>query len=240
MPYFLIIALQAFCIYHAYKNKNSYYWFFAIIFLPILGSLIYLVTQVFNKRDLDVVKNEITTIINPTKKVNDLQKKLDFADTFQNRVNLADALHESGNHKGAIEQYEKALSDDGHKDLSPIKNMIAAYYQVEDYKNVIFYAEKVTSKPDFKGSTTQFLYGLALEKEGQSEKAEENLRAMDKRYSHYEERYALAQFLIEKGKPEDAKEILSEIILESEHMSRPNRRNYGAVIAEVEKLISTL
>ncbi|WP_024770727.1 tetratricopeptide repeat protein [Aquimarina macrocephali] len=240
MPYFLIIALQGFCIYHAIKNKNNYYWFFVIIFLPVLGSVIYLLTQVFSKKDLDVVQDEIVNVINPTKKIDDLQKQLDFAETFQNRVNLADALLEIKDYPNAINEYEVALSTNYDEDAGVVKKLIEGYYQTKNYDKVIFCAEKINAKPDFKGSRSQFLYGLALEEIGQSEKAEDNLRQIDQRYSNYQERYILAQFLVEKGKNEEAKEILSEILTESQHMSKPNRSKYQGVVNDVKKLASSL
>jgi hypothetical protein len=88
MHYYLIIALQAFCIYHLYKNKNEYYWIFIIIFLPVLGSLIYLIVNVYNKRDAEKIQEGLATIINPTKRITDLERKLGFSDTFQNKINL--------------------------------------------------------------------------------------------------------------------------------------------------------
>ncbi len=240
MPYFLVIALQAFCVYHAIKNRNDYYWFFVIIFLPAIGSVIYLFTQVFNKKDLDTVQNEIATVINPSKKIQDLQKQLDFADTFQNRIHLADAFLEIKEYTNAINEYETALNGNYDTDLGVVKKLVEGYYQIQNYEKAIFCAKKIINKPDFKGSRSQFLYGLSLEEQGQSEEAEKQLRQIDQRYSNYNERYMLAQFLVEKGKTEDAREILSEIITESQHMTKLNRNRYRTVVNDVKKLISSL
>ncbi|MFD2565235.1 CDC27 family protein [Aquimarina rubra] len=240
MPYFLIIALQAYCIYHAIKNRNEYYWYFLILFLPVIGSVIYLVTQVFNKKDLDVVQNEIVSVINPTKKVNDLKKQVEFADTFQNRIHLGDALYEIGDYNAGIGEYEIALNGNYKSDSGVVKKLLEGYYQTSQFDKVIFCAEQIHQKADFKGSRSQFLYGLALEKSGRSEEAEENLRPIDQRYSNYEERYILAQFLIEKGKIAESREILEEIILESQHMSKPNRNKYRGVVNNVKKLMASI
>ncbi len=240
MQYFLILALQGFCIYHAIKNKNNYYWFFVILFLPVIGSVIYLFTQVFNKKDLDVVQKEVINVINPTKKINDLQKQLDFADTFQNRINLADVLLETGDYVNAIKEYETAINEDYTKDTGVVKKLIEGYSYIKNYDKVISCAEYISAKPDFKRSRSQFLYGLALAEKEQPEKAEEQLRQIDQRYSNYKERYILAQFLIEKGKTEDAKEILLEIVTESDHMSKPNKNKYREVISDVKKLVASV
>ncbi|KAA1247934.1 CDC27 family protein [Aquimarina sp. RZ0] len=240
MPYFLIIALQGFCVYHAIKTRNEYYWFFVIIFLPVIGSIIYLVTQVFNKKDLDTVQKSIVNVANPTKKITELKNRVEFADTFQNRVDLGDALYEIGDYKGGIIEYEVVLQSNYHTDIGVIKKILEGYYRIEAYEKVILYAEKIINEPGFKGSTSQFLYGLSLAEEGKTKEAEEHLRSIDQRYSHYEERYTLAQFLIEIGKTMDAREILSDIVSESEHMSKNNRNQYRGVVNDVKKLLDTL
>ena len=109
MFYYLIVALQVFCIYHLYKNRNPIYWVFIILFIPVIGSIIYLFMQVYNKRDAAVITEEITSIINPTKKIKELQAKLEFSDTFQNKVDLADAYLETNDVEAAIKHYEMAL-----------------------------------------------------------------------------------------------------------------------------------
>ena len=62
MLYYLIIGLQIYCAYHAYKNRNNMYWYFIIFFVPVIGCIIYLLTQVINKRDVTNSIEEITTI----------------------------------------------------------------------------------------------------------------------------------------------------------------------------------
>jgi len=72
---YIIVALQAFCIYHVIKNRNQYFWIFIIIFIPAIGSIIYLITQVYNKRDASIIKENLTSVLIPSKKVKDLEKK---------------------------------------------------------------------------------------------------------------------------------------------------------------------
>ncbi|WP_452228721.1 hypothetical protein [Lacinutrix sp. MEBiC02404] len=240
MYYYVIIALQAYCIYHLIKNRNPYYWIFLIIFLPFIGCLIYLITQVYNKRDAEKVTNEIVTLINPTKKIKDLEKKLEFSETYQNRINLADAYLANKEYQNAISYYEKALDSDYQNDFYVIKSLITCYYNTESYDEVVRYSEKIIEHPEFKKSKTQFFYGLALEKLERIAEAETQLRAIDVRYSNYDERLVLAKFLMAKNKTEDAKEILNEISIESEHMTKMNKKIYKATISEVAKLLKTL
>ncbi len=240
MAYYLVVALQVFCVYHLYKNKNDYYWVFLIIFLPLIGCAIYLITQVYNKRDVDKIQSEITTIINPTKKVRDLEKTLAFSETFQNRINLADAYFEIKDYPNAIIHYEEAISKDFHNDTYAILQLIKSYHYSNDYEKVVFYSEKVENTTDFKGSQSQFFYGLSLARLGQNEKAEKHLKAIDTRYSNYEERLVLAEYLLSQSKNTEAKDLLNEIYTESQYMTKPNRRTYRFTIKRVEQLLNTL
>ncbi len=240
MYYYLIIALQVYCLYHLYNNRNAYYWWFIILFLGPIGCVIYLITQVYNKRDAEKITSEITHIINPTKKIKDLEKQLQFSESYQNRVNLADALLENKDYNNAISNYLEAIEGNMQNDFYVIKQLIEAYFNIEDCESVVLYAEKIKEHSEFKKSRSQFLYGLALERLGKFDEAETNLRSIDIRYSFYNERLIFAKFLISRKKETEAKEILEEIYTESQHMTKPNKRLFRVTIQEVEKLLQDL
>ena len=240
MHYYLVLALNGYCLYHMYTNRRPYYWFFIIMFVPVVGSIIYIITQVYNKRDAEKITNEVVHIINPTKKVKDLEKRLEFSESYQNRLNLADAYLEIKDYNNAIPHYLEVLEDRSQNNFYPTKQLIEACFNIEDCDKVIIYAEKIKDHPEFKKSRTQFLYGLALERIGKIEEAETNLRQIDIRYSFYEERLILAKFLLSIKKDDVAVEILKEVNTEASHMTKPNKRLYRATILEVEKLLKEL
>lgn len=240
MHYYLIVALQAFCIYHAFTKHKPYYWFFVIFFIPVIGSVIYIITQVYNKNDADKIQDEITSIINPTKKIKDLEKKLEFSDTYTNRVELADAYMQNNDMPNAILNYKKTLKDKDQNDLFARQRLVLCYFKMKDYKGVLEHAEKMYNAPEFKGSKQQFCYGLALKELGEIENAEVELKQIDKPYSNYDERLELAKFYLENNRYKEGKDLLMEISAESKHMTKPNRRIYKSTIVEVERLLKTL
>lgn len=240
MHYYLILLLQGYCIYHMYKNRNPYYWVFLIMFLPGIGCAIYLITQVYNKRDAEKITTEITHIINPTKKINDLEKQLQFSESYQNRVNLADAYLEIKDYNNAISHYLEALEGNQQNDLYVFKKLIECYFNVEDFEKVVLYAEKIIDHSEFKKSRSQFLYGLALERIGKVDEAETNLKAIDVRYSFYNERLVYAKFLLSRNKTKAGKDVLEEISAESQHMTKPNKRLFKSTTLEVEKLLKEM
>ncbi|WP_439127596.1 hypothetical protein, partial [Polaribacter sp.] len=209
MLYYLTVALQGFCIYHAYKNSKNYYWYFIIIFLPLLGCGIYLFTQVFNKKDVSVITEEITNIVNPTKKIKELQQELAFSNTFQNKINLADAFAENVDFENAILYYQKALEGNFRDDPHTINKLVKCYFEIKDYQKVIENSEKINLDKEFKDSI--YFFGLALEKEGFINKAEKELRKIDLRYSNYFERLEFANFYLRNNERDKAKQLLTEI-----------------------------
>ncbi|MCB4799547.1 hypothetical protein [Neotamlana laminarinivorans] len=223
-----------------YKNRIPYYWIFLILFLPVVGCIIYLITQVYNKRDAEKITSEITTIINPTKKIKDLENKLEFSETYQNRIDLADAFLETKDYSNAIKHYKETLKDKSQNNFYATTQLIKAYVGIQDFENVIFYAEKIKDHSEFKKSRSQYYYGMALKQLNKIEEAEYNLKAIDIRYSFYEERLALAKFLLEIKKETEAKDVLNEIFNESRHMTKTNKRLYRSTISEVQKLLKEL
>lgn len=240
MYFYLIIALQGYCVYHCYTNRNEYYWILAIIFLPVVGSLIYLFLNVVQKRDVDTIQKSVTSVINPTKKITDLQKQLKFAETFENRVALADAYLEAEQYQNAIRAYEASLTDVFKEDFYVISKLQEAYYFSSNFEMTLKYANRIKDNLKFKKSRAAFLYALTLEKQGDVEQAEIYLKTFDAPYSRYQERLELAKFFIRHSKISDAKELLEEIVTESEGMSKPGYRQNRQLIHKAKELLASV
>lgn len=240
MYFYVVLAFQIYCIYHMYKNGKSYYWAILIFLVPLLGCIIYLITQIYNKQDAEKLTSEITHVINPTKKLNDFEARLKFSDSYQNRLNLADAFFEAKDYSSAITHYLIILEDTSQNNFYATTQLIEAYFNIENFEKVITYTNKIKERTQFKKSRTQFLYGLALDQTGATEAAEANLRQIDVPYSFYEERLGLAKFLLANKKSEDASIILKDVKMESSRMTKMNQRIYRATIIEVEQLLKTI
>ncbi len=238
MYYYLILALQVYCAYHAYTNRNHYYWYFAILFLPLVGCLIYLFINVIRKSDVDQMQDNLVSVINPTKKITDLQKKFKFAATFENQVALADAYLEAEHYDLAIENYNAALKDVFKEDFYVLSKLQEAYYFSSRFDKSLEYAERLKKCPKFKKSKSAFLYALASEKKGNVKQAEDILKTFDGPYARYQERLELAKFFIRNDKPKEAEELLNEIVTESEGMSKTSFRQNRILIKKTKELLS--
>lgn len=238
--YYLILFIQGYCLYHIYNNKKPYYWYFIVFFVPIVGPIIYFLINIYNKRDAEKIQNELTSIINPTKKVKDLERALEFSNSYTNQIALADAYIEIGDMPNAINNYKATLKDSDQNDLYARQQLVLSYFQLEDFIGVVEQAEKIKDRREFEGSKQQFCYGLALNELGKHDQAEAELKQIDRPYSNYHERLQLAKFYLDKGRLEEGRALLEELSSESQHMTKHNRRLYRNTINEVERLLKSL
>lgn len=240
MYYYLIIGLQLYCLYHIYQHRKPYYWYFLIFFIPVLGPIIYFIFNIYDEKEAEKIQKEITSIINPTKKIKDLEKALEFSDSYTTRIDLADAYVENGDMTNAIANYKHTLRDTDQSELYAKQQLVLCYFQLEDYIGVLEHSEKITNRSEFTGSKQQFCYGLALKALGDADKAEAQLKQIDRPYSNYQERLELAKFYLENNRRSEGIELLKEIASEAQYMTKNNRRLYRSTINEVERLLKSL
>src|SRR4051794_34999718 len=102
----VIILMQAICVIHCIRKGNSNNWIWLIIFLPVAGAIAYILSEVVTRSRVEQVQAGVTTVLNPSGKIKKLEQQLKFSDTFNNRVQLADAYLANGHTEKAIALYE--------------------------------------------------------------------------------------------------------------------------------------
>lgn len=218
--YYLVLVLQAVCVFHCIRKGNSYQWIWLIVFLPAIGGLIYLFSEIITKRDVESVKNNLDTVIRPSGRVRDLEKQVDFSDTFENRIALADAYLENGRYDDAIRLYTADRTGLFEKDPHLNLQLIRAFSATEKYEEVIQSAQLIMRHPDFQKAHEHVLYALALEKTGKLAEAEAELAAFGGKYSNFEGRYHYGCFLKRNGRNTEAKQIFEDILQSGDKMTR--------------------
>jgi hypothetical protein len=226
--YFMEVALQAFCVFHCLRKHNENRWIWIIVFLPLVGCLMYLFTEVFSGHPVRSITSEVAPLINPGGSVRKLEQQLQFSDTFQNRMALADAYLYKGLTEKAIELYEDSLKGLFAENEYGLMQLITAYGKVGRYEDIIPLAAKVYRSPQFHPSKAHILYAEALEQTGHIELAEKEYRAMCSRFSAFEARCRHGQFLRRAGRNGEARQLFSELVQESRQLNaREKRGNRG-------------
>ena len=224
MPYFFIVGLQIICILHWIKYKPDGWWIFLIIFLPGIGSLIYLFSNILTGKEIEMASQSLVSIVNPSGKIVRLEKAFQFSDTFENKIALADAYQEAEFYDQSIELYESSLTGVFDDNKHVIHQLITAYWELEQYEKVCSIVNEKVKENQFFRNQDRFLYAKSLEKLGQLDEAETALKALNIRYSNLEMRVYYGQFLIKKQERDLAAEIFEEILEEANHLEPRDRR----------------
>lgn len=223
--YYLVIGLQAICAFHCIRRGNQQKWIWLIVFLPLIGCFIYIFTEIINKNQIQGVQSNISSALNPSGRIRKLEDNLRFSNTFNNNIALADAYLSTGRTDEAIEIYERSLTGAFSENEHVLTKLINAYYEKERYNDVVTIVSKVYRQLKFNRSREHMLYALALDKLGNTEKAENEFKMMNGNFSYYEPRYEYGLFLERIGRIDDSIMIFEEITAEEKHLSSAERRD---------------
>jgi hypothetical protein len=222
--YYLVVILQVVCVIHCVRKGRQTGWIWFLVFVPLIGSLVYIFVEVFNRQDIQKVQSGMTMVFNPGGSVRRLEENLRFSDTFANRIALADAYLGTGNTDRAIELYESSLEGNFTENEYVLSQLIIAYYQKRRFTDIIPIGKKIYKLPQFARSRAHILYAAALGYAGYYDEAEKEFKTMKGRFANYEARYYYALLLAGTDRANEAKAIFSEMLSELSYLSSRERR----------------
>lgn len=238
--YYITAGLQLICVIHCIRKGNQGKWIWIIVFVPLIGGIAYIFTEMFTGREVRQVQSGLGSLINPSGSIRKLEENLRFSDTFNNRIALADAYLATGQTDKAVELYEGSYTGAFTENEQLLKQLIIAYSLQQRYKDVVTMAKKLYSTPQFARSQAHLLYAMALEHTDKIDEAEKEFKFMNVRYSHFEARYQYGLFLQRGHRIQEAKEIFNSIIDESTHLSSRERSGNRQWIAKAREELKQL
>lgn len=234
-----VLLLQAFCVYHAYRNNAEQRWYWLIIFFPLVGCIIYLVDNFYNRKNIQTIAKGVQEVINTNYRLEQLEKAMRFNNSLANKTNLADAYVQYARYPEAIELYTDCLAGFMSDDPTLRIKLLQTHFLNRDYDSTIAVGETLASEKSFEKAEEKVSYAWALHYTGRTDRAGEVFDAMDKSFTNYHQRLEYCKFLQQTSKPEVLKEKLSELFGEIEHMQRSERRLKRDVIREIKDLYET-
>lgn len=235
-----VLLLEAFCLYHAYKNKKDRMWYWIILLLPLIGSIIYLFDNVFNQINSNAINDELKSLVNSNRKVQHLEKALQFADTIVNKTALADEYVRLARYTEAIALYGSCLEGYNADDPDILVKLLKTNYLNHNYKEAIANGLKLEGRKEFENSEERIAYALAMHHQNDTVSAKQVFESMDVPYTNYQHRLEYCRLLLETGQKHEAKDKLQEILSEFDHMDRLERRHKKDVYGELTKLCLSL
>jgi hypothetical protein len=240
--YVVTVVLQIICIVHCIRKGRQTNWIWLLIFIPLIGSVVYIFTEMFSGNEIQQVQSGVSGVFNPGGKIRKLENNLKFSDTFNNRLMLADAYLAAGHTERAIDLYESSLTGNFIGNEYLLSQLIIAYFQVKRYEDLIRVAKKIHDRPQFARSKQHIYYAMALDFTGKKEEAEAEFKMMKGKFSNFEARYQYGCFLERAGIKEEARQLFNEVLSEVTHLSPLERRNnskwFALIKEELKKLKS--
>lgn len=231
-----LLLLQAFCLYHAYRNNAEQRWYWFIIFFPGIGCLIYVFHHFYNRNNLRTLTQNVKEVVNSNYRIEQLEKTLRFADNVSNRTNLADAYVAYGRYKDAIGLYKECLS--GFMADDPVLRMklLQACFLDQDYGSACAYGSDLEQEKSFRNADARMAYAWALYYTGQPEASEAIFRDMDRSFTNYRQRLEYCKFMKETGKADALKSKLADLMEEVNHMESSERKVNREVVRQIREL----
>jgi hypothetical protein len=235
-----VFLLQAFCVYHAYRNNVEQRWYWLILFFPLVGCLIYLFHNFNNVSTLKNLEENVKSVVINNYRIEQLEKALRFSDSLKNKINLADEYVKVTRYGDAIGLYESCMQGFMADDPSLKMKLLQAHFMNGNYQSAVDQGNSLTLEKTFKNAEQRVVFAWALHQTGQSALAESTFADMDKSFSNYYHRLEYCKFLVLTEKIELAKAKLTDLMQEFDHVKGPERRLNRNTFREIKDLYAGL
>lgn len=231
-----LLLLQAFCIYHAYRNGADQRWYWFILLFPGIGSAFYLFHHYYNRNNINSIAESVKEVVNSNYKIEQLEKAFRFSDNLKNRINLADAYVSLQRYDEAIKLYLDGLTGIMADDPGIRLKLLDAYFLSKNYGQVLVIGRELEHEKSFRNSLQRISYAWAFHFENQPEAAEKVFRDLNKSHTNFIHRIEYCKYLQAVSMADEFKSVLEDLIEEFEHMQGPQRRLHRDTIRAARQL----
>ncbi len=213
----LTLAVQAGLIVHVIKTGRNTLWIWAIALLPAAGSLAYIVVEIlpdiFGGRTARRTRAGVQRIIDPNRDLRQAAAEVEISGNVDARRRLAEELYQRGQYTEAIAAYQGGLRGIFEHDPTLLLGLGRAQYAAGDFAAARASLERLTlHNPEFKSADGRLLYARTLEAQNALEEAEREYSAVAAGYPGAEARLRYALLLKRRGKSEEARRILKDLL----------------------------
>ncbi len=238
--YISLTLLYAYCVYHAYKTSAEQRWYWLILFLPVVGCVLYLAQVFANQSTADIPNDNLRESTVSTHRIGQLESAVEFNDSVTNKEALADAYIDVRRYKDAVPLYVSCLQGFMAGDPAISMKLLYAYFMDGNYAEAVELGNLLKSEKGFRDSEARLAYAWALYRRGDKQKAEAAFVDMDRSFTNYHHRFEYSKFLVETASPTAAKAKLSELLEEFDQMKDTERRQTRSIQRDIKMLHETL
>ena len=228
----LMLLVQIGLAIHALRRGYPVFWVFLIVFVPLIGSLLYIIMVLlpeFTKsRTAYQGARALRKALDPGKELRDAREALEISDTVGNRAALAAVYVRQGMLKEAIELYESSLTGMYRTDPELLAGLAGALIEARDFgraKETL--AALYAANPEYDNPEVRLLQARALAELGDTERALEEYASLLRTASGPEVKCRYGLLLKQAGRTAEAEALFREIVkdarLGNRHSAELNR-----------------
>lgn len=213
----LSLLIQVGLIVHAVKTGRNFLWIAAIGFLPVAGSIAYVVVELLpdlsGRPSARRARSGMRRMLDPNRELRRASAEVEISGNVDARRRLGDELSERGQYARAIEVYAGGLSGVFEHDPTLLQGLARAQFAQDDFAAALATLRRLEqNNPEFKSAETQLLHARTLEAENALEEAEREYAAVAPGFPGAEARLRYALLLKRRGKIEEARRVLQDLL----------------------------
>jgi hypothetical protein len=211
------LAVQAALIVHVIKTGRNFLWIWAIALLPPAGPIAYIAVEIlpdlFRGRTARRAKSNVQRMLDPDRELRRASAEVEISGNVDARRRLADGLYERGQFEAAIEAYSAGLKGIFEHDPTLLQGLARAQFARGEFGAARATLERLTEhNPDFKSAEGQLLYARSLDALDLLDEAERIYASVAPGYPGAEARLRYALLLKRRGKREEARRLLKDLL----------------------------
>jgi hypothetical protein len=224
-----IVIFQIVCIVHAVRTDRTS-WIWIILFFPLLGSIIYLTSEVRGSARMGSsgrkIVGHVVDVVQPSRKLEQLRAQLDHAPTVENRLALAEECVRHKRYDEALQLYDSASTGAHKDDPEVLKQRASLELEMGRHADAKRTIERLFEvKPRERGPGLRLLFALIVEAHGDDDATVAAYEAAIPGAIGDEARCRHASALERAGRRDDAIAIYERIGKESSHADGRYRRD---------------
>jgi hypothetical protein len=215
--FILTLALQAALIVHVIRTGRNNLWIWAIALLPAAGSLAYIgveiLPEIFGGRTGRRTRASVQRIIDPDRDLRQAAAAVELSGNVDARRRLAEELYERGQYPEAAAVYEGGLKGIFEHDPVLLLGLARSRFASGDFGSARTSLEQLMlHNPQFKSADGHLLYARTLEAQDALEEAEHEYAVAAPAYPGAEAKLRYALLLKRRGKLDEARRILKDLV----------------------------
>jgi hypothetical protein len=224
----LYLLLPLLCVIHLFRTGRNPLWLTALIFLPMVGALAYIIVEILpglqHNRHVRSAQAKASAALNPERELRAAKDALEVADTVANKLRVADALAGLGRYEDAIPYYREAIDRSSGGDARAEARLARALFETGHGLEAL---ATIDARDPPSGQSERdrlwLLRARVVDFLGRKAEALDIYADIVTRIPGEEARCRYAALLIEQGQPAKAREVLEEVEARARRLDRQQR-----------------